>query len=149
MGSHSPTLIRLVKSGRHSTEKTAFLIAFLGHERFGDISILNTAAAVALTMPRPLKRDEIAEELKRLHGWRARGAFITKAYDFEQFTDGIRFVNMVADIAEKLEHHPDINVRYTRVGLSIQTHSAGGVTKWDFQLARAIDKLDPKSQKGS
>lgn len=107
------------------------------------------AAVVGCTMPRLLKRDEIAEELKKLRGWRVRGGFITKTFDFEQFMGGIQFVNMVAGIAEKLEHHPDIKVRYTRVTLSVQTHSAGGVTKWDVQLAKAVDKLGPKNQKGS
>jgi 4a-hydroxytetrahydrobiopterin dehydratase len=57
-------------------------------------------------------------------------------------------VNSVAAAAEKLEHHPDISIRYAKVTLSLQTHSEGGVTKWDIQLARAIDALKPQDTKG-
>lgn len=93
------------------------------------------------SMPRLLSREELTRELKKLDGWTARGRFITKQFEFENFMDGIRFVNGVAAAAENLEHHPDIAIRYTDVRLSLQTHSEGGVTKWDLQLARAIDRL--------
>ena len=92
-------------------------------------------------MPRLLTREEVSQELENLDGWTARGKFLTKKFAFENFMDGIRFVNDVAVAAEKLEHHPDIAIRYTDVKLSLQTHSEGGVTKWDVQLARAIDRL--------
>ena len=91
-------------------------------------------------MPRLLSRAEVDARLKRLDGWKREGRFIAKTYDFEEFMDGIFFVNKVARVAEKLEHHPDIHVRYTAVTLSLQTHSSGGVTAWDFGLARAIEK---------
>jgi len=55
--------------------------------------------------------------------------------------EGISFLNKVARIAEKQEHHPDIKVRYTAITLSIQTHSEGGVTAWDVGLAKAIDRI--------
>lgn len=64
-----------------------------------------------------------------------------KVFEFDRFTDGIRFVDAVAEVADRLEHHPDIGIRYTTVTLSVQTHSEGGITQWDIQLARAIDKL--------
>jgi len=92
-------------------------------------------------MPRLLTSEEVSQELKKLNGWKARGRFLTKKFKFENFMDGIHFVNAVAAAAEKLEHHPDIAIRYTDVKLSLQTHSEGGVTKWDVQLARAIDGL--------
>jgi 4a-hydroxytetrahydrobiopterin dehydratase len=66
---------------------------------------------------------------------------ITKTFEFEKFMDGIAFVNRVAKVAEEQEHHPDINIRYTTVRLSIQTHSEGGVTEWDVELATAIEKM--------
>jgi 4a-hydroxytetrahydrobiopterin dehydratase len=93
-------------------------------------------------VPRLLTRQEVQKELKKLNGWATHGKFITKAFEFENFMGGIEFVSSVAAVAEKLEHHPDIAIRYNKVTLSLQTHSAGGVTKWDVQLAKAIDKLD-------
>jgi len=55
--------------------------------------------------------------------------------------DGISFLNQVARVAERQEHHPDIKVRYTTITLSVQTHSEGGVTDWDIGLAKAIDRI--------
>ena len=92
-------------------------------------------------MPRPLTAREVDGELRRLKGWKRRGRFITKTFVFDEFMDGISFLNQVAKVAEKQEHHPDIKIRYTSVTLSIQTHSEGGVTNWDLGLARAIDRV--------
>lgn len=91
-------------------------------------------------MPRLLDDDEVDARLKKLPGWKRDGRFITKTYEFEQFVDGIAFIGTVARVAEKQEHHPDIHLRYTEVTLSLQTHSSGGVTGWDFSLARAIER---------
>lgn len=100
-------------------------------------------------MPRLLSDAEIEKRLKSLKGWKRQGKFIAKAFEFGGFMDGIRFVNEVAAVAEREEHHPDINVRYTTVTLSIQTHSEGGVTEWDVELAQAIETmLERKRQKG-
>ena len=91
-------------------------------------------------MPKLLSDPEIAARLKKLKGWRHEGKFITKVFEFEEFMDGISFLNKVAEVAEKEEHHPDMHVRYTTVTLSVQTHSEGGVTEWDVELAEAIEK---------
>jgi 4a-hydroxytetrahydrobiopterin dehydratase len=90
-------------------------------------------------VPRLLEDAEIEAGLRGLEGWKHEGKFITKTFEFESFMDGIAFVERVAGVAEKEEHHPDIAVRYTTVKLSIQTHSEGGVTEWDLGLARAIE----------
>ena len=87
-----------------------------------------------------LTDSEIASRLRPLRGWEHEGKFITKVFEFGQFMDGIDFLNKVAEIAEKEEHHPDIHVRYTTITLSLQTHSEGGVTEWDVELAEAIEK---------
>ena len=92
-------------------------------------------------MPRLLDDSEIKKRLKILKGWKHDGKFITKAFEFESFMDGIAFVSRVAEAAEKEEHHPDIHIRYTTVTLSVQTHSEGGVTEWDLELAEAIEKM--------
>lgn len=83
---------------------------------------------------------EVDRRLEGLDGWRKKGKFITKEFEFENFMDGISFIGMVAAIAEREEHHPDIRVRYTKVTLLIQTHSEGGVTEWDIGLARSIER---------
>ena len=88
-----------------------------------------------------LSKKEISNRLKTLEGWKQDGAFITKAFEFDEFMSGIGFVEKVAEVAERQEHHPDIHVRYTTVTLSIQTHSEGGVTRWDLDLAEAIEKI--------
>lgn len=98
-------------------------------------------------MPKLLAREEVRERLKRLDGWSHRGSFIVKTYRFETFMDGVRFLNQVARVAEAHQHHPDVNVRYTTVRLSLQTHSEGGVTSWDIGLARAIQGLGSKARK--
>ena len=92
-------------------------------------------------LPKLLDDGEVTARLARLKGWKREGQFITKSFTFETFMDGIRFLNRVAKVAEKQEHHPDIRVRYTEVTLSIQTHSKGGLTARDFELAEAIDGM--------
>jgi 4a-hydroxytetrahydrobiopterin dehydratase len=91
-------------------------------------------------VPKLLTDREISARLKGLKGWKHEGKFITKTFEFEEFMDGIKFINNVARAAEEQEHHPDIHVRYTTVTLSVQTHSEGGVTEWDLDLAEAIEK---------
>jgi 4a-hydroxytetrahydrobiopterin dehydratase len=93
-------------------------------------------------VPRLLSDEEISSQLKEAKGWKREGKFITKAFEFDHFMDAIAFVNEVAEAAERKEHHPDINIRYTTVKLSIQTHSEGGVTELDIDLAKAVDVLE-------
>ena len=90
-------------------------------------------------MPALLSDSDVAARIKSLRGWKHEGAFLTKTFKFREFMDGISFVRAVAKIAEREEHHPDINIRYTTVKLSIQTHSEGGVTVWDLDLAEGIE----------
>lgn len=84
-----------------------------------------------------------------LTGWKRDGDFITKAFVFRTFMAGIRFVDAVAKVAEAQEHHPDIHVIWTTVTLKIQTHSEGGITKWDIALAKAIEKRLPQGKNPS
>jgi len=92
-------------------------------------------------MPRLLTAREIEKKLRTLGGWQHRGHFITRTFVFDEFMDGVSFINKVARIAEHQEHHPDIKVRYTTITISVQTHSEGGVTNWDIGLARAINRI--------
>jgi 4a-hydroxytetrahydrobiopterin dehydratase len=87
-----------------------------------------------------LKAAQVDEKISSLEGWKRKGDFITKEFEFEKFMDGIRFVNDIAAIAEKLDHHPDIHIRWTTIRLEIQTHDEGGVTSLDIKLATEIEK---------
>ena len=86
-----------------------------------------------------LAESEIGSRLGTVSGWAREGNWIRKEFRFASFAESIGFVNRVAQIAEQLDHHPDIDVRYDRVRLLTSTHSAGGLTELDFDLARRID----------
>ena len=85
--------------------------------------------------------QEVDSRLRHLKGWKREGDFITKPFEFPTFMKGVEFIERVAAVAEKEEHHPDIHVKYTTVTLSVQTHSEGGVTEWDIELAEAIERM--------
>ncbi len=88
-----------------------------------------------------LSEAEIAKALARLEGWEREGGAIRKLYTFPTFAEGIRFVDRVAAAADAADHHPDIDIRYTTVVLTLSTHSAGGLTAKDVALAETIDGL--------
>jgi len=88
-----------------------------------------------------LSDSKVEARLKTLDGWKREGDFISKEFEFKTFMAGIRFVSDVASIAERLEHHPDIHIRWTTITLKIQTHDEGGITAWDFKLASEIEKF--------
>jgi len=87
-----------------------------------------------------LAAAEVDRRLERLDGWERKGKFITKTFKFKTFMDGIAFVNELAAIAEKQEHHPDIHIRWTTIWVEIQTHDEGGITPYDIDLATEIEK---------
>ncbi len=84
---------------------------------------------------------EIQRELGSLAGWSRRGSALTKQFSFGDFPTGIDWVRRVAELAEQQDHHPDIDIRYTRITIVLSTHSAGGITSKDLELARAIEGL--------
>jgi len=81
----------------------------------------------------------IQRELGSLPGWSRRGDLLIRTYQFRNFGDAMAFVNRVADAAEAANHHPDIDIRYSKVTLTLSTHDAGGITQNDLDLAKAID----------
>jgi 4a-hydroxytetrahydrobiopterin dehydratase len=83
---------------------------------------------------------EIRRALASLPGWTRRGDALNKTYSFARFADGIRFVSQVAEEADRMNHHPDIDIRYTDVTFSLSSHDAGGITQRDLDLASAIEK---------
>jgi 4a-hydroxytetrahydrobiopterin dehydratase len=91
--------------------------------------------------PGLLPATEIERRLAELPAWSREGAAIRRTYEFADFRAAVAFVDRVADLAESLDHHPDIDIRYDRVTLTLSTHSAGGLTGLDFQFAAAADGL--------
>lgn len=88
-----------------------------------------------------LKEDEVKTRLAGLHGWHRKGLEITKVFEHKDFVRAMGFVNSVALLAEKANHHPDIDIRWNKVTLTLSTHSAGGLTEKDFVLATEIEQL--------
>ncbi|NKY85873.1 4a-hydroxytetrahydrobiopterin dehydratase [Nocardia veterana] len=92
-----------------------------------------------------LSDDEIAAGLRELPGWTRTGASISRTVEAPSFLAGIDLVRRVADSAEKVNHHPDIDIRWRRVTFTLSTHSEGGITRKDLALAGQIDRLADQS----
>lgn len=89
-----------------------------------------------------LTQEEIDRALStELPHWSQEGDEITRSFKLPTFMDGIRLVQQVAEVAEDLDHHPDIDIRWTTVTFTLSTHSAGGLTSKDLRLAGDIDRL--------
>lgn len=84
---------------------------------------------------------EIRARLSDLPGWALEGGELVRTLEFPTFPAGIQFVNRVAEEAEKAQHHPDIDIRYTRIRLALVSHDAGGITDRDFGMAKTINGL--------
>ena len=91
-------------------------------------------------MPAKLSDLEIQRALGGLPGWARRGDVLTKTFAFPRFADGIAFVGRVATAADAMNHHPDLDIRYTKVTCTLSTHSAGGITALDLLLAAKIEQ---------
>jgi 4a-hydroxytetrahydrobiopterin dehydratase len=89
---------------------------------------------------RALSKLEVLDKLKNLEGWKLEGDSISKKYELPSFPEAMKLVNKVAELAERADHHPDIFINYRRVTLSLSTHSEGGITQKDLDLADQIDK---------
>jgi len=87
-----------------------------------------------------LSDDEVGQRLKALAGWAREGNAIRKSFSFGKFAEGIRFVDRVAVAADAMDHHPDVDIRYTTITMTLSTHSAGGLTGKDFDLAERIEQ---------
>ncbi len=92
-------------------------------------------------MPAParLTEAEIRQRLTTVPGWERHGDEIRRSYQLTDFKAALAFVNRVGALAEAAGHHPDIDIRYSRVTLALTTHDASGLTARDFELARQID----------
>ncbi len=86
----------------------------------------------------PLSDAEITQRLAGLPGWERDGNQIRRTFEFDDFKSSMTFVNRVAELAEAADHHPDIDIRYSKVTLTLSTHDAGGLTGRDFDLAGQV-----------
>jgi 4a-hydroxytetrahydrobiopterin dehydratase len=95
--------------------------------------------------PPVLGESEVIEALDAPDGpgWHLVGGKLTKTVDCRDFVGALAFVSRVGELAEAADHHPDIDIRYNRVTLALVTHDAGGITRLDLELARAVDGVDP------
>lgn len=92
-------------------------------------------------MARLLTDEEIERQLRELPGWareRDDPATIRATFTAPDFATGVRLVTEVAAAAETMNHHPDVDIRYTAVSFALSTHSAGGLTQLDIELAHQI-----------
>lgn len=88
-----------------------------------------------------LSANEAQSRLGKLPGWQIEAGELVRTFQFKDFLAALGFVNRVGDAAENAGHHPDIDIRYNKVRLSLVTHDAGGLTEKDFELAAAATKL--------
>ncbi len=90
---------------------------------------------------RKLSQKEIQDRLAELKGWEIIETKLKKRFTFKNFTESLAFVNKVGEIAEKMDHHPDIFFGWGYAEFFITTHSEGGLTDLDFALAKEIDSI--------
>jgi 4a-hydroxytetrahydrobiopterin dehydratase len=90
-----------------------------------------------------LSEEEITARLGQLPAWQVFDNTLQRQWKFPSFFEGIRFINRVAELADAADHHPDIDIRYTRITIRLWTHTANGITEKDFDLAKQIDRAAP------
>ena len=88
-----------------------------------------------------LTEKQITEGLQTIKGWKRAGDTITKTVKKKDFIHAMGFVQAVAFIAEKMNHHPDITIQWNTVRLTLTTHSEGGLTALDVECAKNINRI--------
>lgn len=92
-------------------------------------------------MPRLLTDPEIERQLVDLPGWSGDTRALVRTLEAPDFRTAIAIVDDLADVAEEMDHHPDIDIRWRTLHLSLSTHSEGGVTQLDVELAHRTDEV--------
>jgi 4a-hydroxytetrahydrobiopterin dehydratase len=93
-----------------------------------------------------LNDAEIEERLAGLDGWKREGDAIRRTFELADFKGSVDFVNRLTPEAEDMNHHPDLSISWNEVAVTITTHSEGGLTENDFELARRIASLAPAAE---
>ena len=91
-----------------------------------------------------LTKEEVDTFLAKHKQWQVKNGMLERTYEWPAFLTGITFVNEVAKLAEAADHHPDIDIRYSKVTLRLTTHDAGGLTSRDTDLAAKADGVRPR-----
>lgn len=93
-------------------------------------------------MPEKLAHEVVNERLQELPEWKLEGGTIIRDVICRDFRHALGFVNKVGDLAEEMDHHPDLLIHgWNRVRIMLSTHSVGGLTENDFKLAHAVEQL--------
>ena len=87
-----------------------------------------------------LTAKQVSLHLKAVPNWSKRAQTILRTFKFKGFLESIAFVNRIARKAQRINHHPDIDIRFNKVTLKLTTHDEGGITEKDFSLARQCDE---------
>ena len=93
-----------------------------------------------------LNPEQVEAKIAELPQWALNGESLQRTFNFDDFIAAIAFVNRVADLAETMQHHPDIMIRYSKVTLTLTTHDASGLTERDFSFAHASDNFVPAAE---
>ncbi|MEI4270637.1 4a-hydroxytetrahydrobiopterin dehydratase [Klenkia sp. LSe6-5] len=101
-----------------------------------------------MSRPQALPAEEVAAAVAELTHWDGDPQGIYRRLDFPSFRAAVDAVVQIADVAEALDHHPDLDLRYDSLRVAVVTHDAGGVTELDLELARRVDALFPGSNGG-
>lgn len=88
-----------------------------------------------------LTTKQIDELVAVSEGWKTNQKSLTKIYTFADFKEAVSFVNRMAEIAESIDHHPDILISYRTVQLTLTTHSSGGITAMDSEFIKRAEKV--------
>jgi len=88
-----------------------------------------------------LTEADVQQALASLPGWQRNGQAIQRVFRFADFVAAMQFVNKIAEVAEKANHHPDIDIRYNTVTMALISHDSGGVTARDVRMAETINKI--------
>jgi 4a-hydroxytetrahydrobiopterin dehydratase len=89
-----------------------------------------------------LSADEVADGLRGLaDGWSVDGKALVRTVEFDSFLTAVRFIGELAPVAERMDHHPDLRLSWRTVELSLSTHSEGGLTRLDLELAGELDAI--------
>ena len=88
-----------------------------------------------------LNDEEIEERLSGLDGWEREGDAIQRTFELDDFKGSVDFVNRLTPEAEEMNHHPDLEISWNKVTVSVTTHSEGGLTGNDFELAGRLSRL--------
>lgn len=100
-----------------------------------------TPAGPAPAAPPRLEPDQIARALAGLPEWSDMAGTIQRTYAFADFVNSLAFVRSAGAEAERVQHHPDILIRYNKVTMTLSTHDSGGITQRDIDMAHALDRL--------